>query len=32
MLPDMLAYLAGLIPLLVGCALLAYALVFAPAE
>lgn len=32
MLPDMPAYLAGLIPLLVGCAFLVYALVFAPGE
>lgn len=30
--PDMQVYLAGLIPLLVGAALLAYAFVFAPSE
>lgn len=30
--PDMPVYLAGLIPLLVGAALLAYAFVFAPSE
>lgn len=32
MLPDMPAYLAGMIPLLVGCALLVYALIFPPGE
>ena len=30
--PDMPVYLAGLIPLLVGVALLAYAFVFSPGE